>query len=59
MEKIEELYKEWRLSQEEYECNTDCGEASVREDFESFIKLETGETVEVSFAEMLVLENNY
>ena len=61
MKKFNELmraYKEWRetgVEQDEESFTWDCGEASARESFSDFAELEE----EITFEEMLKLENNY
>lgn len=68
MKNLQKVYNEWRKEiekenkwqQEHGGSNpvygsTDCGEESVREDFSNYARLEK----EISFEEMLELENNY
>ena len=65
---LQRIYNEWRKEIEEENkwqqehggsnpiySSTDCGEESVREDFSNYAGLEK----EISFEEMLELENNY
>lgn len=54
-QELERIYKEWRKLNEEIGANSDCGEQVVREDFSTYAELEE----EISFAEMLELEENY
>lgn len=61
MMNLQEKYNEWRRTGEEQVKDTDleftwdCGEGSAREDFSNYAEL----TEEISFEEMLELENNY
>lgn len=72
MKILEKLYKEWREFIEEHnaqelESNAslpvygsyDCGKASVREDFNNYVKNELGLKNEITFEKMLQLEKNY
>ncbi len=52
---LERLYAEWRVLTEDLGGSVDCGEARVREDFSEYAELDE----EISFEEMLELENNY
>lgn len=58
---LTKIYAEWRKAGEEAVKGTnlnftwDCGEASAREDFSNYAELEE----EITFEEMLELENNY
>lgn len=61
MMNLQEKYNEWRTLGEEQVKDTDleftwdCGEASAREDFSNYAELDK----EITFEEMLELENNY
>ncbi len=52
---LERVYAEWRVLTEDLGGSVDCGEARVREDFTEYAELDE----EISFEDMLVLENNY
>lgn len=54
---LTKIYAEWRMAGEDGEVifTWDCGEKSAREDFSSYAELEE----EISFEDMLELENNY
>ena len=63
MKNLQEIYNKWRKEIEElnkdedvrHHGTYDCGEAIAREDFSNYADLEE----EITFEEMLELENNY